>query len=221
MITLKKTALTTALLAMVASAPALAYQKGDFIARAGWAKVVPSSDESDPFKGSALRGTNSKVKVSNADSLGLTFAYMLTDNVGVGLLGAYPFKHDIKGKSGALRGAGKLLDTKQLPPTLTLQWHFNPGYHLHPYIGAGVNYTYFFDQNTKGALKGTSMDLNNSWGLAGEAGMDYTFWNDYLVSAQVWYIDIDTKAKSSSSAIGDATVDIDPWVFMLGVGKKF
>jgi outer membrane protein len=217
--TFSKTALATALLATIASAPALAYEKGDFIARAGYAHVEPDDDESSSFDGAAVRGTGTTVGVSNDASLGLTFSYMFTDHLAAGVLAAYPFEHDIRGESGALRGAGKVGETKHLPPTVTLQWHFNPGWNLHPYIGAGVNYTYFWDEKTTGVLSGTNLDLENSWGLAGEVGLDYTFANDFLVSAQVFYIDIDTTADSSLA--GEADVDIDPWVFMVGLGKKF
>ena len=218
MITLPKTALAAAMIAALASAPALAYQKGDFIARAGWAHVEPDDNESSNFDG-VLKGTGTTVSVSNDDSLGLTFTYMVTDHIGAGLLAAYPFEHDIKGESGVLKSAGTVGETKHLPPTVTLQWHFNPVGNLHPYIGAGVNYTYFWDEKGKGVLEGTSLDIDDSWGLAGEVGLDYTFANDVLVSAQVFYIDISTTAKSSLGT--EADVDIDPWVFMVGLGKKF
>ncbi len=212
--TLKNAVIGTALISSLASMPLMAYETGDFVARVGWAHLAPNDDAED-FSG--IPGTT--VSVEDADTLGVSFTYMFTDNLGVGVLGVWPFTVDVKGDKGALAGAGKVADTKALPPTITLQYHFNSGSNLHPYVGAGINYTYFWDENTNGALNGTQLDLDDSFGLAAEAGVDYDLGNDLLVSAQVWYAQIGTTADSS--AAGKADIDIDPWVFMLGVGKKF
>lgn len=214
-------ALGAAMLCSFVTAPAMAYEAGDFIARAGWAHVAPDVD-SDAFSNFA----GAKADVADTDSLGLTFSYLFTDNIGVGVLAAWPFETDIEG-DGTISAVDKVGDTKFLPPTVTLQYHFNTGSEFHPYVGAGLNYTYFWDENTSDApFNGSDLDLDDSWGFAAEAGLDYVLENDYLVSAQVWYIDIETEATSSGAAgnpalAGKADVDINPWVFMIGVGKKF
>ena len=58
-----------------------------------------------------------------------------------------------------------------LPPTLTLQYHFTDFGAFKPYVGAGVNYTVFFDQsagNTPNAagVVVTRSDLKNTFGAA-------------------------------------------------------
>ena len=219
---LKETVLGAALIGGgLAASPLMAYEAGDFIARAGWAHVAPDTD-SDAFS----NFPGAKAEVDDTDSLGLTFSYLLTDNIGVGILAAYPFETDIEG-DGSISAVDKVGDTKFLPPTVTLQYHFNTGTNFHPYVGAGLNYTYFWDENASDApFNGSNLNLDNSWGFAGEVGLDYTLKNDYLISAQVWYINIETEADSSGAAgnpalAGAADVDINPWVFMLGVGKKF
>ncbi|MFQ5644400.1 MAG: OmpW family protein [Thiogranum sp.] len=218
---LKNAAMIAAIATTVTTVPAMAYEAGDFIARAGWAHVAPDTD-SDEFS----NFPGAKADVDDTDSLGLTFSYLFTDNIGVGILAAYPFKTDIEG-DGTISSVDKVGDTKFLPPTVTLQYHFDTGSDFHPYVGAGLNYTFFWDENTSDApFNGSDLDLDDSWGFAAEAGLDYTFQNDYLVSAQIWYISIETEADSSGAAgnpalAGKADVDIDPWVFMLGVGKKF
>jgi outer membrane protein len=199
---------------MLGVGSALAYQAGDFVVRAGAAGVLPTG-ESDEITAIA---SGAEVEAQDTWSLGLTFTYMATDNLGVGLLAAWPFEHDIDA-SGSISGLGTVGETKQLPPTVTLQYHFNSSSALHPYVGAGLNYTTFFSEDTEGALSGTSLELDDSWGLAGELGLDYDLGNDWLVSGQVWYIDIDTDA--TVSGVGSFDVGIDPWVVMLGVGKKF
>jgi outer membrane protein len=209
---MKNTLLGLAAAAAMNSAPLMAYEAGDFIARAGWARAIPDSDSGN-FGGVS----GNTVQAEDADSLGLTFTYMFTDAIGLGVLGSWPFTVDIQGDDN-LQAAGKVGDVRAFPPTVTAQWHFNELGNFHPYLGAGFNYTYFFDESTTGALQGTNMELNDSWGYALEAGVDYTFDNDFLVSAQLWYIDMETHAKT---AIGNADVEVNPTAFMLSLGKKF
>ncbi len=204
----------TTLLATLIATSAQAYQAGDFLLRAGPAGVLPTGDSDDTGL-----GAGTKVEAQDAWSLGITFTYMATDNIGVGVLAAWPFTHDIDG-AGTISSVGTVGETKHLPPTVTVQYHFDSGSNLHPYVGAGLNYTYFFDEKTKGALAGESLSLDSSWGLAGEIGVDYDLQNDWLLGAQLFYIDIDTKAKVSGAA-GNFDVEIDPWVVMFSVGKKF
>lgn len=193
---------------------ALAYEKGDFIARAGWARVNPSVES-----GIFTNVPGAQADVDSSDSLGLTFSYMLTDSIGLGVLAAYPFEFDIAGV-GSIGAVKKVADTKALPPTVTLQYHMNTGSKLHPYVGAGLNYTTFWGEETSDApFTGTSLSLSDSWGLALEAGIDYDLGNGLLVSAQAWYIQIETEADNSLA--GKADVELDPFVFMLGIGKKF
>lgn len=205
---------TTAL----AAVPALAYQAGDMVLRAGLAGVLPTGDGTVTSLGS-----DATVEADDGYSLGITATWMATNNIGVGVLAAWPFKHDIDGTGGALAGAD-IGETKHLPPTVTLQYHFDTGSKLHPYVGAGVNYTNFFSEKEGAALSGLNLSLDDSWGVAGELGVDYELQNDWLVSGQLWYIDIDTDATitgAGGAPDGTYNVEIDPWVFMLSVGKKF
>jgi len=203
--------------ALLGSATAVAWQAGDIILRAGAAGVLPDSDSERITPLSA----DARVEAQDAWSLGLTMTYMATKNIGVGVLAAWPFEHDIDG-AGDISALNTVATTKHLPPSVTLQYHFDTGSKFHPYIGAGLNYTYFFDEDTKNTLATISpeIDLDDSFGLAGEVGVDYELSNNWVVSGQVWYLDIDTRAKIKGVA-GSYDVDIDPWVVMVGVGKKF
>lgn len=235
---------------MLAATPfANAYETGDFIGRAGLATVDPNSSSSNLETG--LTGLEvvpgARVKVGSDTQLGLTFSYMLTDKVAVGLLGSTPFKHDIKG-SGVLSGTGKLGETKHLPPTLTLQYFPMPsGSKFQPYIGAGVNYTNFFEEKTSQTLTGTidavaqatigtpagtvdrtDLTLDDSFGVAAEVGLDYMLTDNLGVNAAVWWIDLDTDADigvyaadGSKITTGELDVEIDPWVYMVGVSYRF
>lgn len=197
------------------SGSALAVSQGDLLIRAGVAHVAPSGS-SDEITGIAA---GAKVEADSSTSLGLTLTYMATDNLGIGVLAAWPFSHDINA-TGSIAALGKVAETDQLPPTVTLQWHFAPTSNIRPYVGAGVNYTTFFNTSTTGALTNVGLNLDSSWGLAGEAGVDIDINNDWFVSGQVWYLDIDTEA-TIGNGIGTYDVAIDPWVVMVGLGTHF
>lgn len=100
----------------VLSMPALAQEKGDWILRAGPIVVDPDTDSDviDVAGIVALPG----VEVDDDTQLGITATYMLTSKFGLGLLAATPFTHDIVLKDLGVKAGS----TKQLPPTLMLQY---------------------------------------------------------------------------------------------------
>lgn len=204
-----------------------AYQAGDMIVRVGAVSVQPDDSSSAlGLNGTRLAGTG--VSVSSDTQLGITGTYMVTDHLGLSLLAATPFQHDIKANLGG--ASVKAGDTKHLPPTLTLQYYpMSSGSAFQPYIGGGLNYTAFFSESVSSQLEGAlgagngKLELDDSWGLAFNAGFDYKLTENWSVGAAVWYIDIDTTArlKFDSGVRVKADVDIDPWVYMLSLGYKF
>lgn len=221
-----KSLATLPLLALALAAPlAHAHEAGSFIFRAGAATVDPREDSSALNIAGASAG-GSKATLDSATAIGLTAAYMLTEHIGVELLAATPFKHEV-GVSGLGGLDGKLADIKHLPPTLSLQYYpLAPSSAFQPYVGAGINYTSFFDEELTGARKSqgfSNLELDDSWGLAMQVGMDYMLNDNMLLNAAVWYIDIDTTATTDLAGVGTvkADVDVDPWVYMLGLGYKF
>tara|TARA_B100001971_G_scaffold28370_1_gene22723 strand:- start:230 stop:952 length:723 start_codon:yes stop_codon:yes gene_type:complete len=226
--------------AVMAAAPVVqAYEAGDFIGRVGVVTVDPDSSSSNLNSNALGELDGAKVSVDSNTQLGLTVSYMFTDQIALGVLGATPFKHNIEGDGSILGGAGKLAETKQLPPTITLQYFPMPsGSKFQPYVGVGVNYTNFFEEKTTQTLTDTyatlasgvdrtDIELDDSFGLAAEIGLDYMVTDNIGVNAAIWYADIDTEAtinayagntKADTSTID---VDIDPWVYMVGLSYKF
>ncbi|NRD74787.1 outer membrane protein OmpW [Shewanella sp. VB17] len=206
--------MTSALFSVGFTASAFAHQAGDVIVRVGVATVTPN--ESSPVvAGIAEFG------VSNDTQLGLNFGYMLTDNIGIELLAASPFSHDI-----SLGSLGKIAETKQLPPTLVAQYYFGSADEtLRPYVGVGVNFTNFYDNEftQSGKEAGLSdLSLTNSWGLAAQVGIDYQVNSNWLVNASVWYAKISTDVTFNlSDSPQKIATDIDPWVYMVSVGYIF
>ena len=207
--------LSVALLALTClSGEALAHQQGEFFMRAGSATVRPT-EGSDNVLG--MGGFS----VSNNTQLGLTFDYMVTDNIGIELLAATPFRHRV-----GLGATGDLATVRQLPPTLMAQWYFGDAKSkVRPYVGAGINYTTFFDTdfNQTGKDAGlTDLSVKDSWGAAGQVGLDYMVNDNWLLNMSVWYMDIDTEVKfKAGGEEQNIKTRIDPWVFMFSAGYRF
>jgi outer membrane protein len=228
---MRKSLLTASLLALSIAAPmAHAYQAGDIIVRAGAITVDPHESSSDIWVGalnSDVAGT--KATLDSDTQLGLNFAYMLTSNIGIELLAATPFSHNVgvKGMLGPFAGLnGNLGELKHLPPTLSVLYYpLDAASAFQPYVGAGINYTWFFDTELSSAAedKGFSgLDMKDSWGLSAQVGMDYMLTDNIMLNAQVRYIDIDTTGTTSfGGAKVKVDVDVDPMVYMVGLGYKF
>lgn len=178
-----------------------------FVVKLGIADVVPASDN-----GTLLNGAL-ETDVGKSTRPSLTFEYLITPNIGVELLAAWPFTNDIR-----LNG-DKLASVDVLPPTLSLQYHILPERAVSPFIGVGVNYTFMFNEDTKGALAGSSVDLDNTWGVAAHFGVDFNVSNNLVITADGRWIQMRSDVKLDGAKIG--TADIDPWVWGLSVGYRF
>jgi len=197
-----------ALVTALGAGNAFAYGAGDLFTHFGIAKVSPKSDNGH------FDGLGMDVDVDDDTGFAFTLGYRFLDKWGVELLAAEPFEHDID-----LNG-NEMASTKHLPPTLTLQYYPLGGTQsrVQPYIGAGVNYTHFSDED----LDGGSLDLDDSWGAAGQLGVDLLIDDHWSMNAAAWYIDIDSDATAEVGGQSyDTTVHIDPWVVMGGIGYRF
>jgi outer membrane protein len=184
--------------------------------------VAPDDSSSDiTVNGSSV--ANSGVGVDEDIVPEIDITYMLTQHVGLELILATS-NHNVTAR-GSLSALGKVINTDVLPPTLTLQYHFNPEGTIRPYAGVGVNYTHFYDEKVRGPLDapGSNIRLDSSWGLAAQLGVDYMLNNDWFINADIKYIKIDSTATFQDTAFGnvEVDVDIDPIVVGLGFGKRF
>lgn len=202
----RKNALFPLIMALGFAGPALATEAGDWTLSVGAHVVNPASNNGSLAAGALEADVGSDWKPT------ITAEYFFTPNLGLEVLASLPFEHDV-----SLNGA-KAGSTKHLPPTFTLQYHFN-GEKVSPFIGAGVNYTLFFDQQTTGPLDGTDLDLSNSWGLAAHAGLDFRLSDTASLRVDARWIDIDTDVSVDGADVG--TVKIDPIVYGLAYVWKF
>ncbi len=211
-------ALTVLLSSVCVSAATQAHEAGDFFVRLGAVQIEP-----DASSGNILGGG---VDVDDATGLGFSGTWFATRHIGIEVLAALPFEHDITG-TGALNGLD-IGSTKHLPPTISLQYYPLVESKFQPYVGVGLNYTTFFDSKTSStldtALNGnTDISLDDSTGVAFQLGADLQLNNNWYLNAAVWKIDIETTAdiKVNGTKATSVDVKIDPLVYMIGVGYSF
>ncbi len=206
--TMKICSISAALLLAIAVVPAYAQSKGDVTLAVGAHQVAPKSDNG------SLAGGALQVDVGNSARPTLMLEYFVADNLGIEAIAAWPFSHDI-----SIDGLGKVGSTKHLPPTISLQYHFNGQGKVSPFVGAGVNYTKFFSEKTSGALAGADLSLDASWGLAAHAGIDFKVSERSAVRIDARWIDIDTDVSVDGTKLG--SVAIDPLVYGAAWVLKF
>ena len=121
-------------------------------------------------------------------------------------------------------GLGSL---KMMPVTFTLQYHFtdvarySPVFtNFKPYVGGGFNYTYFYKSDL-GNNAGASVN-RDSWGGALQAGFDYEFQRNWYVNMDVKYLWINNDVRLNNFNTGNSSsLDINPWLFGVGVRYRF
>lgn len=147
------------------------------------------------------------VDVDNDVQPTITAEYFIADNLGIELLAATPFKHNIALTTAD--GAEVPAQTKHLPPTLSLQYHFANSSKVTPFVGVGLNYTTFFQE--KIAIDGADLEIEDSFGIAGHVGMDVALTDNDALRADARYISLKPDVKLNGDKIG--SVKINPWVF--------
>jgi outer membrane protein len=181
---------------------ATAQSQGDMTFGIGIGYVSPESDNGTLAGAAATIGDNARPI--------FTFEYFLRDNLGLEVLAATPFQHSI-----ALNGT-KTARTKHLPPTISLNYHFTNASAWTPYVGLGLNWTTFFDETING---GGDLDIEDSFGLAAQIGLDYALSDRSALRLNVRYIEIESDVSLNGADIGTTT--INPTVFGVTYVTKF
>jgi len=192
---------------ILSGSTAFATQEGDILVRARLINVNPDAS-------SASLGLN----VEDSYSLDIDFTYMVSNNFGVELL------LDTSSKHRVTLGGTDVVVARVLPPSLIAQYHFSPGSKIRPYVGAGINYTLFFDEETAGPLTGGGVELDDSVGYVVQAGVDYDISNEWFINIDIKYIDMETDATITNTILGPSAteaVEINPTVLGVGIGTRF
>ena len=211
---IKKT-LWLVLIALVVFAPTVA-DAGDWKLRGRVIDVLPT-DESD-----AVDDAGGTIEADSSAALEVDVTYMFNEKWGLEVVAALT-SHDVDGQGGDVEGFN-YGSADLIPPCFTAQYFFGQG-NLRPYVGAGLNYTFFsFDESQAVRDAGIEIDLDDSVGFLVNAGLDWNLGKgNWLLNFDVKYIDLSTDAtlKLDGTEIGTVDVGISPWIVGVGVGYKF
>ena len=238
---MKKAILAVAVAAVFAPSLAMA-EAGDIVVRLRATYVAPDEGSSlgkdtnkayGPNTGLAFYGSNNaELRVDSNTIPEVYFSYYITKNIAAELILALGTRHDVSvSGSGGLMTKRGLGSVNLLPPTLTGQWHFMPDQTFDPYVGAGVSYIRALDDGlTWHATGGLALPIpidKNMFRPAIHAGFDVNLKDRWLVNFDVKKVWFNTDVKLNAATIGIPgyrkidSLDIDPWVISVGVGKKF
>ncbi|MBP2303154.1 OmpW/AlkL family protein [Azospirillum picis] len=201
---------------------------GDILIRARGLAVLPQ--EKGTISNSAL-GDVGKARVGNDFIPEVDFSYFFTDNIAAELI-AGTSRHRVKGN--LLSAVGGMTDVGKvslLPPTLTVQYHFMPKERVSPYVGAGVNYTLFYNEDAAESPNGAGLSITdthykNRFGWALQAGVDVAITGNWSLNLDVKKIFLKTDVTANANLGGavlpvSSKVTLDPWLVGIGVGYRF
>lgn len=190
---------------------------GNFMVRLQGTVVDPDSSANVSIAGAPLAGADAEVSTEVLPTATLT--YFFNNNLALELFCCFA-SLDAKGK-GAIAGVD-LGDFWVFPPALTLQYHFDERGGWKPYVGAGVQYIHFFSEGRSTLPGAPKIDLDDALGFTLQAGVDVSLGGGWYLNADVKKTWIETDATwNSGLGLVSADVDIDPWIFSVGVGYRF
>jgi outer membrane protein len=144
----------------------------------------------------------------------LDFSYFFTPNLAAELILTVPQRHTLYSKGS------RIGSVKHLPPTLTLQYHFNPEGSFRPYVGAGLNYTFFSGARFEPAVQSLQPSIEkHSLGFAAQAGFDVALNKQWSLNVDVKKLQMNTDIRLAGSTIGK--FKIDPLLIGVGLGYRF
>lgn len=213
----------------VLSATALAFcclanaqSAGSWSVRAGVLTISPAISSGD-LSAPSFPGT--KVDVVSDTQLAGGITYMVTDNIAIDMPLSLPFKHDING-AGAIKGVGKIGETKALPISLLGQYRFlATDAQFRPYVTAGVTYAKYFKGKGTAALSAltggnpTTISIESKWAPTFGVGVSIAINNKWTIEPQV----NKTLLKNRSTLSTGQTIDVkqDPLSYGLALGYRF
>ncbi|MBK7121263.1 MAG: OmpW family protein [Comamonadaceae bacterium] len=212
-------------LALVAGSAAQAQSAGTWMARVGAIGLYPQVSSGNL---SPPAFPNTQTDVSSDWTLGGGITYMITDNWSVDVPLALPFTHTLTG-AGAIAGVGTIGTTKALPITVWGQYRFGEAKSaFRPYLGAGLTYAYFYDENatnTLNALSGgtpsnpTTFSIESKFALGVQAGATYAFNERWFLDGMVGYTWLKNTTTLSTGQTQPMT--LNPVSVAISVGYKF
>lgn len=199
--TMKKHIIAIAAVTLLASGAAMAQdlKEGSLLVRARAVHLDSANKDT----------TGLGLEVNNKWLPEVDFSYFLSPNLAAELILTVPQKHTMTA------GGANIGSLRHLPPTLTVQYHFDLG-GVKPYVGAGLNYTRFSSVN----LLGGAADVKrNSFGPALQIGVDVPLTGNMYLNLDVKKVYIKTDVLAGGVKAG--TFKVDPVLVGLGLGWRF
>ncbi|MEP6883274.1 MAG: OmpW family outer membrane protein [Gammaproteobacteria bacterium] len=189
---------------------------------------VKADDLSGPF---VPAGAN--IDANNLETAYLAYIRTIIPHWDVELAVGYPPLQKTVGKGPATLGSvpydGQVIATARwIAPTLLLEYaFFDEGSKWRPYIGAGVNYTTFYDRNSTAAGDAasggpTKISLTPSVGWAATAGLNYHIANNWHAYASYSFSKVTSDLTANTAGvIRTSHISFAPQALVVSVGYSF
>ncbi len=194
---------------------------------------IDVNSKAGPLEGGSRQfpAPGAQIRVGDATTTGFGYTYRFAPRWSGEIALGIPPSHKIYG-NGVIDNAGQIAVVRQMPPTVFVNYHLGEWLpKFHPFVGAGVNYTYFEKKRstpTGDAISGgpTRITLENSWGLAAHAGFTVAYTKQWSLNATVAYADVRSKMRSyttTKDGVEELHTDINfrPVVYTLSLGYSF
>jgi outer membrane protein len=224
-------ALASAAMSLYGAAPALAGDVPSNSARIGLYSVfyhVKADDLSGPY---VPAGAN--IDANNVETVYLAYVRRLSPHFDLELTAGYPPLQKTVGKGPATLGSvpynGQVIATARwLAPTLLVEYvFFDENSKWRPYVGAGINYTAFYDRDSTAqgnAASGgpTKLSLTSSVGPVGTVGLAYNIVNHWNMYASYSISQVKTKLNADTAGVIRTThISFGPQALVVSVGYSF
>ncbi|MBB3258678.1 outer membrane protein [Paraburkholderia bannensis] len=219
-----------------------AQSAGSFTLATGWLYITPQG-HATPLTVESVGGmpvnhqlTGTGAHASSTNTLGITTEYYVTDHIGIATLFGLPLTVNLDGE-GTLGKYGTLGTTRPMPPAVELRYHlFGAQEKFRPYVGLGVNYTWFtqvratsrqFITDSVGPGGSIRATLSASWNPVFEVGANYTFAKHWSVGASVGYMPLQThmtiygQTANGTQIVSKSTLRIEPINVFVNVAYTF
>jgi outer membrane protein len=166
-------------------------------------------------------------ELSSDQKPGFAVTWFASEHLAVEVFISPPFEFDLEG-AGSLQGTGAVGRLKSLAPLVLGQWYFaGEDAFARPYVGAGIAYSIFYDEQTTAMLDGligakAEFDFENKLSWIAQVGVDIPFTRRWFGNLMMAYLPPDTEAHLSVGSVSlSSDVTISAWVAAVGVGYRF
>lgn len=227
------TALSFGIAIGLACATAVVHAEGtENTLKIGYAHIRFNTTSADLTGPAGTTPPGIQADLKNAKTLGMVYERNLSGPWSVALqVGTPPVvRMDGAGNGAAL---GQVGTTRAWFPAVLAQYTFDGPLGTKPYLGAGVNYTFYTDEQVSSAYtsafggSSSTAKLKNSWGHVVKIGVGFPLGRNWILDAAYSRYGIRTTATitTATPGVGDIarTVDVrsDPDVIGLLLGYRF